>query len=99
MEHQFYMVYVEGSGSPTVKHSTRTLANQEAERLSRNNPGQEVYVLKAVQKTVATGGYTQELNPREQGPAPKTSFTIKQSPSLNTIEVRGAWVGSQFIPY
>lgn len=42
----FWMV--QGAGPATVRHSTRQLAEMEARRLARENPGHEFYVMEAV---------------------------------------------------
>lgn len=43
----FWMVWREGSSQPKYKHDTKQSAEKEAERLSRQNPGERFYVLKA----------------------------------------------------
>lgn len=45
---QFWMVYGEGQGAPTVKHASMNLAKGEAERLARQHPGTKFYVLRAI---------------------------------------------------
>lgn len=45
---QFWMVYGKDQRAPTVRHMTRWQAQQEAQRLAKNNPGIEFYVLAAV---------------------------------------------------
>lgn len=47
MTDRFYMCFVEGSGSPTVKHPTPEIAKTEAERLARMT-GHRVHVLASV---------------------------------------------------
>ncbi|WP_457797615.1 hypothetical protein [Methylocystis sp. S23] len=42
----FWMVH--GDGPTNVRHSCREIAEREAERLARNNPGHPFYVLRAV---------------------------------------------------
>lgn len=54
MEHKFYMLYVEGRSSPTVKHRTYLDAKREAERLAKNNPGKDVYLLSALDRFSTT---------------------------------------------
>lgn len=44
----FFMVYVEGKSSPTVKHDTADSARDEAERLCKEL-GAKVYVLLAME--------------------------------------------------
>lgn len=44
----FWMVYGDEQRPPVVKHQTRTLAETEAKRLARLNPGIKFYVLEAV---------------------------------------------------
>ena len=46
MNEVFYMVYMEGEGAPTYKHTTKESAIKEAERLSLLF-GKKTYVLKA----------------------------------------------------
>ena len=46
MEERFYMVYRDGEGAPTHKHSTIESAKKEAERLSLLF-GKKTYVLRA----------------------------------------------------
>lgn len=46
MKHElFYLVWREGGGIPTYKHSTQQLAEMEAERLARGNPGDTFHVM------------------------------------------------------
>jgi len=45
MEGKFWMVYGGGQGAPTVRHDSLEIAKREAERLSRNNPGIEFFVM------------------------------------------------------
>ncbi|MEI8205060.1 MAG: hypothetical protein WCH34_18725 [Bacteroidota bacterium] len=65
-EQRFYMVYMDGEGAPTHKHSTPELANKEAERLSLLF-GKKTYVLKAVISIE---------------PAPKTITTVLETPPV-----------------
>lgn len=44
----FFMVYGMGQGAPTARHDSFSRAKAEAERLARNNPGIEFYVLATV---------------------------------------------------
>ncbi len=44
----FYMIYVEGGGSPTVKNSTMQQATKEVEGLAKRNSGKKVYLLQAL---------------------------------------------------
>jgi len=44
----FYMVYGDGKGSPRVRHTTEELAQKEAWRLAKLNPGIAFYVLEAI---------------------------------------------------
>jgi hypothetical protein len=46
MEQIFYMVYMEGAGAPTHKHSNVESAEKEAERLTTIH-GKKTYVLRA----------------------------------------------------
>lgn len=48
MRDKFWMVYGDGHRAPTVKHASFEIAKQEAERLCRNNPGIEFFVLQPV---------------------------------------------------
>ena len=43
---QFWMV--QGDGPARVRHSLRAVAEREAQRLARENPGTEFYVMEAV---------------------------------------------------
>ena len=50
----FYMIYVEGGSTPTVKHNNPIDAQKEAERLAlRTN--KKTYILKAEQLVEAVG--------------------------------------------
>ena len=49
MNKKFFMIYVEGKDSPTIKHESYDSAIYEAERLARKTKKQ-VYVLEAIQK-------------------------------------------------
>lgn len=46
----FWMVYGLHQGAPTVMHYTREIAEAEAKRLARNNPGIQFFVLEAVSR-------------------------------------------------
>jgi len=48
----FWMCWVEGSGSPKVKHCTSAKATSEAERLA-SSTGKPVYILKATHLVVS----------------------------------------------
>lgn len=48
----FYLVWREGGNAPRVKHETVTQAENEAERLARQNPGVEFYVLTPTARAV-----------------------------------------------
>lgn len=43
--YRFWMVYVEGQGMPTVRHPSEASARREAERLARENPLCDVFVM------------------------------------------------------
>lgn len=45
----FWMCWVEGTRSPSFKHSSLDEARLEAERLARQEPGKQVYVLVALE--------------------------------------------------
>ena len=47
-ETTFWMVYGEAQQPPAVKHETRVIAETEAKRLARFNPGIRFFVLEAV---------------------------------------------------
>lgn len=47
MEEQFWVVWCENGGAPTVKHPTFADAKREANRLARNVPGNRFVVLAA----------------------------------------------------
>jgi len=47
-ETDFWMVYGEGQRAPGVKHANFETAKREAERLSRNNPGIDFFVMRPV---------------------------------------------------
>jgi hypothetical protein len=44
----FWMVYGEHQGPPTMRHASRVIADGEAKRLARNNPGIRFFVLESV---------------------------------------------------
>lgn len=48
----FYMVWSPQGGYPTHKHGSQAGAINEAERLARNNPGREFYILQALEGRV-----------------------------------------------
>ena len=43
--YRFWMVLVEGKGMPTVRHPSESSARREAERLARENPLSDVFVM------------------------------------------------------
>lgn len=51
-EEKFWMVWNLEGRSPKARHFTEELATGEAKRLSKENPGQEFYVVGAVAKCV-----------------------------------------------
>lgn len=51
MSDNFWMVYGGGQGAPTMRHDSFEIAKHEAERLSRNNPGIEFFVMMPVCKS------------------------------------------------
>lgn len=50
---KFWMVWREGSHGCTYRHPRKESAEQEAERLSKANPGETFFVLKAVGGRIA----------------------------------------------
>lgn len=48
-QQQFWMVYGLDRSAPTKRHTSRRLAEIEAERLARIHPGEQFAVLEAVQ--------------------------------------------------
>ena len=48
---QFFMVYGMDQGAPVMRHGSYADAKREAERLARNNPGKDFYVLAAVSRS------------------------------------------------
>ncbi len=44
----FWLVWNESGHAPTFKHDSEESARREAERLARNNPGQQFHVLQVV---------------------------------------------------
>lgn len=51
-DNPFWMVYGAGQGAPTARHGSQDIAETEARRLARNNPGIEFYVLQTVARAV-----------------------------------------------
>lgn len=49
MEEAFWMVWNPAGGAPTHQHGSLELAQQEAERLARKQPGRKFYVLEALE--------------------------------------------------
>lgn len=45
---KFWMVYGIDCGAPTARHGSKEIAETEAKRLARNNPGTTFVVLEAV---------------------------------------------------
>jgi len=43
--YRFWMVFVEGKGMPSVRHPSERSAQREAQRLARENPEYDVFVL------------------------------------------------------
>lgn len=46
----FYLVWCPESGAPTIKQPSYAIAEGEAKRLARNNPGKPFFVLAAIAK-------------------------------------------------
>lgn len=53
-ESQFHMIWKDGGGAPTRKHTTFDEAQHEAERLARATPGVRFYVMTAEHYAVFT---------------------------------------------
>lgn len=54
MEHKkFWMVWNPNGRQPRYEHINRQSADMEAERLARDNPGEQFFVLKAVAGVVS----------------------------------------------
>jgi hypothetical protein len=49
---RFWMVYGVDQRAPAVQHSSEAVAIAEAQRLARNNPDVEFYVLESVARAV-----------------------------------------------
>lgn len=45
--YEFWLVWRNGGGAPTKKHTSQASARKEAERLARANPGAEFVVLRS----------------------------------------------------
>ena len=76
-EQKFYMIYVEGASSPTVKHLTFEAADAEAERLAKNNLGKQVYILESKAEYVASVSCARSIHSL---PNPQNTLT----PALNS---------------
>lgn len=50
-ENEFWMVWNPAGRSPTFRHTTKAFALAEAERLAKDHPGQNFYVLQAVSRS------------------------------------------------
>lgn len=48
----FWMVYGADQRAPTVRHTSEAVAIAEAQRLARNNPGIEFFVLESVARAI-----------------------------------------------
>lgn len=57
----FFMVWNPSGGSPVFRHSLRSQAVQEAERLARLHPEQVFFVLGAVSVSKKKDVFTEEL--------------------------------------
>ena len=66
-EEQFWMVWSPQGSTPTHQHITKSSAVNEAERLARLRPGQEFYVLEAVELRIVNDMQRVKLYP---GPVP-----------------------------
>lgn len=50
---KFWMVYGDGKGAPTYRHSSQLAAKEEAKRIAHSNPGVAFFVLEAVSAFLA----------------------------------------------
>jgi len=57
----FWLVWRDGGWAPQYKHDSRKSAENEAERLARENPGQDFYVLMPVSRTVKSDVVTERF--------------------------------------
>lgn len=58
----FWMVWNPNGSAPTVCHKSEALAQGEANRLARQHPGQNFYVLQAITETVKNDVVTRRLD-------------------------------------
>lgn len=61
-EHIFYMIHVDGHGSPTKKHFSSETALAEARRLAKINLNKNVYILTPVKLVKQPLAEMQEQN-------------------------------------
>lgn len=54
MKTKFWMVYCPTKNPPSFRHETRGLAESEAERLAKQNPGEIFVVLEAISTVVVS---------------------------------------------
>ncbi len=62
---KFWMIHGIGQNSPRVRHETEHAAFAEANRLARNNPGIEFYVLESMARAVKDDVRFDRLKPAE----------------------------------
>lgn len=58
---KFYMVWKENDRSPRIKHISKILARNEAERLAESNPNDAFYVMEAISISKCIRTITEEL--------------------------------------
>lgn len=68
MERAFWMVYGMNQGAPTARHISFEVAKTEAERLARQHPGIEFYVMQPVSRSKRVDVETEMLVPDDQIP-------------------------------
>lgn len=62
----FYIIWnPHGARPPKVRHATLAGAKAEAERLARENPGQEFYVLASQSRSVRREVHTEDCAPHD----------------------------------
>jgi len=61
----FFVVWNPMGGNPTMRHPLEISARREAERLARQNPGQDFFVLEALTVTAKNDVRTERLGEHE----------------------------------